>query len=162
MGRKPGSKNKSKAAATTGEVLGEPGNISPMSEGQSPEQGGEEGIGVEAPKRKARAKQMQIPGTERPKLEAIEAAAEDYVTFHNAMQESVKAFKEKKDDLLNLMHAHANELPKHEGGGYCYAYDDMIITVTPKDEVLKVKHIDADEYPEVINAGAPADNSDGE
>ena len=158
MGRKPGSKNKSKTpteqpAATTGEVLGEPGNVTPMTEGQSPEPGGEEAEG--------RIRQTEIPGTERPKIPEIEEAAELYVQARDRRQAATKAEVKAKQDLAALMHAHRDEIGENEKHELIYHYDDMEVRLSPKDEALKVKHV-KEESPGVITVGAPGDKSEGE
>jgi hypothetical protein len=104
--------------------------------------------------------QTEIPGTERPKIKAIDVAAELYVNLRDKMQMAVKTFKEAKTALSVLMHKHEEKIGKDGEGVMRYRYDDMLVEVTPKDETLKVRHCEDEESVEV--GKAPEDNSEGE
>lgn len=106
-----------------------------------------------------RARQLEIPGAERPKIKDIEVAAEEYVIARDRRMKQTEKEVEAKNQLTALMHAHAEEIGRDEAGGLSYRYDDMLVTLRPKDEVLKVKHV-SDE--EVGIGKAPADDSEGD
>lgn len=109
--------------------------------------------------------QTEIPGTERPRIRALDEAGEVYVDLRDKMQTAVKKFKEAKTKLADLMHKHSEgenaKLPKNpETGEIIYRYDDMEVRLTPKEEELKVKHVESDD---TVSVGkAPKDNSEGE
>lgn len=109
--------------------------------------------------------QTEIPGTERPRIRALDEAGEIYVDLRDKMQTAVKKFKEAKTKLAELMHKHSEgdnaKLPKNpETGEIIYRYDDMEIRLTPKEEELKVKHVESDD---TVSVGkAPKDTTEGE
>ena len=106
-----------------------------------------------------RAVQTEIPGTERPRIKAIDEASELYVNLRDRMQTAVKKFKEEgKSPLIELIHRHADKIGRNSDNEIVYRYDDMEVRLTPKDEVLKVRHVEGDE----ITVGtAPSDDSEG-
>lgn len=85
----------------------------------------------------AKKKQLEIPGTERPKIKEIDDAADDYadtVERRKALQEQEVL---KREMLLLAMHRH--ELTS-------YRYDDRIVILSPLKEKVKVASIhDLDE-----------------
>ena len=106
--------------------------------------------------------QTEIPGTERVKIEAIDTASEEYVNARDKrMSATVKEVATKKA-LSDLMHKHADDIGRTPEGALIYLYDDMKVTLTPKEEVLKVKHVEAEDTGVVTVGAAPEDNSEGE
>lgn len=88
-------------------------------------------------KTKVRAKQMEIPGTERPKIEEVEATAEEYTSLRDRRMAVLKEEVTAKTKLLDAMHKY---------GLTIYRYDDRIVEVQPAKEKVKVKSIhDEDE-----------------
>ena len=118
-----------------------------------------------APKDAPRPEQLQIAGTERPKIKAIEIAAEDYITKRDTRQRATEKEVEAKTKLSDLMHKYSTgedaPLKKNDKNELVYRYDDMEVRLTPKDEVLKVKHVE-EEGVGVVTVGAPKDDSEGE
>ena len=104
--------------------------------------------------------QTEIPGTERPKIKAIDAAAEEYVHLRDRMQTAVKEFKDAKTKLSDLMHKHADKINKDGDGALVYRYDDMLVQLKHSEEKLRVKHVDPED--EALEFGkAPEDESEG-
>lgn len=97
------------------------------------------------PPAEPKLRQTEIPGTERPKIKAIDEAAEIYCDLRDKMQKAVQKFKEAKEKLRDLMHKNAEKVRVADGSGQLvYKYDDMMVQVIPKDEQIKVKHVDED------------------
>lgn len=104
--------------------------------------------------------QTEIPGTERVKIRAIDEASETYVNLRDKMQSAVASFKEAKTKLSDLMHKHSDKIGKNGAGALMYRYDDMLVQLIPKDEQLKVKHVDPED--EALSVGqAPEDSTEG-
>jgi len=125
-GRKPGSKNKPKTPS------GENGaNVIDMPN-RTEDLPGVEGVGV-SPKR--------IP--------AVETAADAYAKARDRRMAMTEKEVEAKEELSRVMHEHAEEIGKHpETGELKYVYnggdkDRRVVTLTPTDEKLKVKDVEA-------------------
>lgn len=103
--------------------------------------------------------QTEIPGTERPKIKEIDKAAEEYVSVRDKRMNLTEKEVAAKQQLVNLMHAHADEIGRDAEGGLTYRYSDMLVTLKPKEEVLKVKHVSDED--EVSVGRAPKDDSEG-
>lgn len=103
--------------------------------------------------------QSEIPGTERPKIKEIDEAAEAYVSVRDKRMSLTEQEVAAKQQLVNLMHAHADEIGRDAEGGLTYRYSDMLVTLKPKEEVLKVKHVSDED--EVSVGRAPKDDSEG-
>jgi len=103
--------------------------------------------------------QTEIPGTERPKIKEIEEAAEAYVTVRDRRMALTEKEVAAKEQLASLMHTHADTIGRDAEGGLSYRYDDMLVTLKPKDEVLKVKHVSDED--DVSVGRAPKDDSEG-
>ena len=103
--------------------------------------------------------QTEIPGTERPKIKEIDKASEEYVTVRDKRMSLTEKEVAAKQQLVNLMHAHADEIGRDAEGGLTYRYSDMLVTLKPKEEVLKVKHVSDED--EVSVGRAPKDDSEG-
>jgi len=116
-----------------------------------------------APEDHPRPVQTEIPGTELPKIRAIEDAAEDYVTKRDTRQRASEREVESKTKLVDLIHKHQDELPRGPKNEIIYRYSDMLVTLTPTEETLKVKHVEPEESG-VVNMSdkAPEDTSEGE
>lgn len=104
--------------------------------------------------------QVEIPGTERPRIKAIDDAAEEYVNVRDKRMEWTKKEVAAKQQLTDLMHKHAEKIGRDAEGGLTYRYDDMAVILKPTEETLKVKHVDAEE--EVSVGKAPKDKTEGE
>lgn len=106
--------------------------------------------------------QTEIPGTEGVKIKAIDEASELYVNARDKRMNATEKEIAAKTALSDLMHKHADKIGRAADGSIVYRYDDMIVSLTPKEEVLKVKHVDPEETGVVTVGKAPEDNSEGE
>lgn len=117
------------------------------------------------PKDAPRPIQTEIPGTERPRIKALENAAEDYVTKRDTRMQATTKEVEAKTKLSDLMHKYSTgedaPLKKTSEGELVYRYADMEVRLTPKEEVLKVRHVE-DEPSGVVTVGAPKDETEGQ
>ena len=104
--------------------------------------------------------QAEIPGTERPKIREIDEAAEAYVSVRDTRMSLTEKGVAAKKQLVNLMHAHADDIGRDAEGGLSYRYSDMLVTLRPKEEVLKVKHVSDED--DVSAGSAPKDDSEGD
>lgn len=83
-------------------------------------------------------KQLDIPGTERKTIKAIEAAADEYQSFKEKRVSALTKEIAAKGKLLDLMR-------KHEQTTYRCDDSDLLVTVVEGDVSLKVKHVESDE-----------------
>lgn len=85
-------------------------------------------------------KQEELPiegeGVSKPKIKAIDKAADKYVEVRDARMEMTEKEIAAKAVLLNAM---------HEAGLTEYQYGDMKVIVKPGKENVKVKNVDFDE-----------------
>jgi len=113
-----------------------------------------------------RPEQIEIPGTERPKIKSIDVAANDYVTKRDTRQRATEKEVEAKQKLSDLMHKYSTgedaPLKKHpDTGELVYRFGDTEVRLTPKEEVLKVKTIEEEQAAATVEVGAPSDNTEG-
>lgn len=83
--------------------------------------------------------QMEIPGTERPKIKEIEVAAEDYVAIRDKRMALTEKECAAKLTLIETVKAHASELTKDLKGNRVYRYDDQLVMLIPGSDNVKVK-----------------------
>lgn len=84
---------------------------------------------------------IEGPGVAPKRIQEIEKAAEAYTTVRD---KRVKLSAEEvvaKGNLIGLLHAHEAEIGKDENGVIRYKFDDTLVELAPKKEVLKVKDI---------------------
>lgn len=97
------------------------------------------------------ARQKEIPGTERPKVQEVEDAAEVYV---KSRDKRIKASKAESTDKAALIAA----MQKHKLSVYKIADEGLVVTVTPGKVDVKVTESkdrdDADEDEEEAPAKA--------
>lgn len=84
--------------------------------------------------------QMEIPGTERPKIAQIELAAEEFINFKDKHERIGEQLNEAKEKLIDVMHVHEEKLSVDADGNRCYKYDDLILTLK-SNENIKVKEV---------------------
>ena len=87
-------------------------------------------------KANGKPKQGSLAGMTDRKIEALHAAAEEYVKIRDERMALTKQEAPLRDALLALMHKNKKT---H------YVYDDLEITVVPIDETVKVKIHEQDE-----------------
>ena len=84
---------------------------------------------------RVKAEQTEIPGTERPKIDAIERAAKRYEKARDAMQEAVADEVKTKESLQRALHENEAQLVERDklgNPGYVYLDDGE-----PKIAILK-------------------------
>ena len=83
-------------------------------------------------------KQMDIPGTERKAIKAIEEKAEEY-----------QELKEKRSAILSKEIACKGQLhelmKKHGETNYKCRDSDLMVSLISTEETIKVKHVESDE-----------------
>lgn len=90
--------------------------------------------------------QMEIPGTEAPKIKEIELAAESYVEARDKRMRLTEKEVTAKTNLIQTVLEHQKELPTNEKGERLYRYgDDMLVVLKPGKPGVKVKHWTEDE-----------------
>ena len=80
--------------------------------------------------------QMEIPGTERPKIAAIDNAAAAYVEARDKRMALTEKECAAKIKLIETMQKHADKLSRDSDDNLLYRYDDQLVTV---GDVLTVK-----------------------
>jgi hypothetical protein len=95
------------------------------------------------------AKQMEIAGTERPRITEIEEAADAYVSIRDKrMNLTVKEIAA-REALVTTVQAHKSELTPNGAGEYVYRYDDDLeVVLKPGKEKVKVRHASTDDEDE--------------
>ena len=94
---------------------------------------------------------LELPGTEAPKIKAIENCAEKYVDIRDTRMEWTKKEVTAKSNLIEVVLANQDKLAKNDKGDRFYRYgDDMLVVLNPGKPGVKVKHVsieeDDDEY----------------
>lgn len=84
-------------------------------------------------------KQTEIPGMERPKIAAIETAAENYVALRDKRMKLLENEIAAKAKLTETMQANAGKLSQDGEGNLIYKYDEQVVILTEATAV-KVKH----------------------
>lgn len=87
---------------------------------------------------------MEIPGTERPKIKAIEDAASTYVDARDKRMKLTEKEIECKAKLIDAMQRHIDKLSVDADGNRIYRFDDELVILIQLESV-KVKHADPDD-----------------
>ena len=82
--------------------------------------------------------QMEIPGTERPVIKAIENAAEAYVSARDKRMKALENEIALKTKLIEVMENNADKLGVDADGNLLYRYDEEVVILSKLDTV-KVK-----------------------
>jgi hypothetical protein len=91
-------------------------------------------------------KQIEIPGTETPRIAEIDEAAEAFVAIRDKWQAHGKKLIEAKEALIQVCVAHTKEMAPDGEGNRLYKYDDdMMVILKPSKNNVKVKHVHEDE-----------------
>lgn len=91
------------------------------------------------------AEQTEIPGTERPKIAAIERAAKTYARARDARMEATEEEVKQKDKLQKVLHENEAQLVDRDSDGnpgYVYTDDEgerRIAILVRSEEDVKVK-----------------------
>lgn len=87
--------------------------------------------------------QMEIPGTERPKIKPIEEAARAYVDVRDRRMSLTEKEVASRTKLVEVMQKHVDKLATNEDGDFVYRFDDEIVVLSDKTTV-KVRGVNAD------------------
>ncbi len=91
--------------------------------------------------------QLEIPGTERLKIKAIEDAPETYVAIRDKRMKLTEQEVEAKASLIEVMLRHQDKLSLDSDSNYLYRYEDEVVILSEKAGV-KVRHAVVDGEPE--------------
>ena len=92
--------------------------------------------------------QLEIPGTESPRIKQIEEAAEAYTAIRDRRMKLTDSEITAKAALMTTVQKHLEELSKNEDGDYIYKLEDgRTVIYTHKDNV-KVRAADTIEEEE--------------
>jgi hypothetical protein len=85
--------------------------------------------------------QLEITGVERPKIKAIEKAADAYVDARDARMKLTEKECSTRETLIATIKEHASELTPNSEGALVYRYgDDLLVILKPGKDKVKVKH----------------------
>lgn len=87
---------------------------------------------------------MEIPGTEGPKIKAIDNAADDYVKARDARMRLTEKEVACRAVLVDVCRKNQDKLSPDGNGTLRYRYDDLLVEWTKKDKI-RVKHFVADD-----------------
>ena len=79
----------------------------------------------------SRAKQSEIPGTERPKVKELDDAAESYVDARDKRMKLTEKEKVAKDALIAVMKKHGHNVYRDESAS-------LVVTLVPGKDGVKV------------------------
>lgn len=90
----------------------------------------------------ARPKQAEIPGTERPRIEEIETAADFYREKRDARMTATTEEVNAKDELRKVAHEHEEKFTEHDKDGnpfYRLESGESVVLVRSEEDVKLVK-----------------------
>lgn len=79
--------------------------------------------------------QIEIPGTERPKIKEIEKAAAKYVELRDQRMAVLKKECAAKESLIQVMNQFAGKIGRDGEDNLIYRFDDQVVTVSDKLQV---------------------------
>lgn len=82
---------------------------------------------------------MEGPGVGTVSIKAVDAAAEEYVKIRDKRCQMTPREITAKQNLMDVIHKNEDKIGRDGTGAIVYRYDDMVITLTPGKETLKVK-----------------------
>jgi len=92
------------------------------------------------------AQTLELPGTEAPKIKAIENAAEKYCDVRDTRLDWTKKEVTAKTNLIEVVIANQEKLAVNDKGERLYRYgEDMLVILKPGKPGVKVKHMAADD-----------------
>lgn len=86
-------------------------------------------------------KQLEIPGTERVRIEEIESAADNYVKVRDKRMRLTEQEVAAKVNLLQILLQNEEKLSPNAEGDKTYAYDDEIVILRSGKRNVKVKAV---------------------
>ena len=81
-----------------------------------------------------------IPGTEAPKIKAIELAAEKYVDVRDKRMALTEKECQAKQALIETVITHQDKLSVNADGERLYRFDDLVVILKPGHANVKVRH----------------------
>jgi hypothetical protein len=84
---------------------------------------------------------MKGPGVEIIRIPEIDKLAEAYVIQRDKRCAETPREIAAKDKLIDAIHKNKDKIGVDSNGEVVYRYDDMIVTLKPGKEVLKVKAV---------------------
>lgn len=87
---------------------------------------------------------MEGPGVGSVSIKEIDAAADTYVKIRDKRCMMTPREITAKQNLMDVIHKNEDKIGKDTTGRIVYRYDDMVITLTPGKEQLKVKAASSD------------------
>lgn len=84
--------------------------------------------------------QLEIPGTERPRVKPIEDAAENYVSVRDKRMKLTEQEIAAKLKLIEVMLRNSDKLSEDGDGNRVYQYDEELVILNEKTNV-KVKDV---------------------
>lgn len=91
--------------------------------------------------------QMEIPGTERPKIKPIEEAARAYVDVRDKRMALTEKEVVSRAKLIDVMQKNADKLSVDGEGNRIYRFNDELVILSDKATV-KVRAVTTDGEPE--------------
>lgn len=88
--------------------------------------------------------QLEIEGTQGPRIKAIDEAAEDYVNARDKRMRLTEQEVACKAVLIQVCRKNEDKLSSDGNGTLRYRYDDMVVEWRKKD-TIRVKHSDAED-----------------
>jgi hypothetical protein len=97
-------------------------------------------------KKEKKAKAVDLPGMHGPgvapiSVPEVDRAAEAYMTERDKRCQMTPREIAAKDKLIEAIHKNKDKIGVDSNGEVVYRYDDMIVTLKPGKEVLKVKAV---------------------
>lgn len=87
---------------------------------------------------------MKGPGVAQPRIPKIDKCAKAYVIERDKRCEMTPREIAAKQKLINALHEHKEQIGADSNGEIVYRYDDLVVTLKPGKEVLKVKEVGSD------------------
>jgi hypothetical protein len=88
---------------------------------------------------------MTGPGVAPVSIAEVDKLVDKYVVARDARLTQLKLEVEAKEKLIASLHAHADEIGKDSDGTIVYRHAELIATLSPGKEDLKVKTIKGEE-----------------
>lgn len=85
------------------------------------------------------------PGVAPVKIKAIDQAAIKYVNIRDERMQLTEKECELRATLIEVVHGHADAIGKNEKGEIVYKFDDLIVTLKPGKDKVKVRSADSQE-----------------
>lgn len=111
------------------------------------EEGGENRVAKKAKPKTPDLPAMEGPGVAQPRIAEIDALADAYIKERDKRMKLTPKEIAAKQNLIEALHAHREEIGVNDAGVLQYRYDTIVITLMPGKEKLKVR--DWEEEPSI-------------